>query len=84
MATTKGEEKDLGDKKGDEVFNPYFKSVMTSSRMIFFESGIMHIEEKNTQRRWGNIMGRLEKLEDDVFRYVKVVDRSLDASSYES
>jgi hypothetical protein len=69
MVTTKGEEKDLGDKKGDEVFYPYFKSELTPSRIIFFESGMMHIEEKITQMKRGNIMGRLEKLGDDLFRY---------------
>jgi hypothetical protein len=69
MVTTKGEEKDLGDKKGDEVFYPYFKSVLTPSKIIFFESGMMHIEEKITERWQGNIMGRLEKLEDIFFRY---------------
>jgi hypothetical protein len=72
METPQEKEKNIEAIKEEEVINPYLNSVMTPPKIIIFEDGVIHVEEK-APKETGNIEERLKKLEDVVFKYGKAI-----------
>jgi len=64
------------------VVNRYLNSVMAPMKTLSFKEGAMLIEEVKAPKIIGTVEERLEDLEQKIFRYNTVVERSLDAHHF--
>jgi hypothetical protein len=54
---------------------------MTPRKTITLKDGMTHVKEEKAPEEMGDIMERLKKLDDVVFRYGKAIEQGLDAHS---
>ena len=59
--------------------NYYLDSVMAPMKTSSFKEGVLLVEETKAPKTIGTVEERLDDLEQKVFRYSTVVERSLDA-----
>ena len=64
------------------VVKHYLSSVMEPPKTLRFKEGVLLVEDIKAPKVEGSLEERVQKLEDDIFRYRTVVERSLDAHSY--
>ena len=57
----------------------YLGSVMAPLKTLSFKEGVLLVEDVKAPKTEGSLEERVQKLEDDIFRYCTVVERSLDA-----
>ena len=59
--------------------NRYLNSVVAPLKTLNFKEGVLLMEEVKAPKTEGTMEERLQVLEDTVFRYGTVIERSLDA-----
>ena len=67
------------DSKEMGVVNRYLNSVVAPLKTLTFKEGVLLMEEVKAPKTEGTMEERLQVLEDTVFRYGTVIERSLDA-----
>jgi hypothetical protein len=61
------------------VVNLYLNYVVAPIKTLTFKEGVLIMEEMKAPKTEGTMEAKLQVLEDTVFRYGNVVERSLDA-----
>lgn len=64
------------------IVNHYLNSVMAPMRTLTFKEDVLLMEEVKAPKTVGTVEERLDDLEQKVFRYNTIVERSLDAHHY--
>jgi hypothetical protein len=64
------------------IVNHYLNSVMTPMKTLTLKDGVLLMEEVKAPKTEGTLEERLEALEQTVFRYNSIVERSLDAHHF--
>ena len=70
------------EKEKKEVVNHYFNSVMAPLKTLSIKEGVLTVEDAKPPRVEGTLDDRVQKMEEDTFRYKTVVERSLDAHHF--
>ena len=68
-----------GDFTKGGIVNHYLNSVMVPMNTLTLKEGVLLVEEARAPKTEGTVEERLDALEQKVFRYNSVVERSLDA-----
>jgi hypothetical protein len=64
------------------VVNRYLNSVLAPLKTLTFKGGVLLMEEVKDPKTEGTMKERLPVLEDTVFRYGTLIERSLDAHHF--
>jgi hypothetical protein len=67
------------DSKDMGAVNRYLNSVVAPMKTLTFKEGILLMEEVKVPKTEGTMEERLQLVEDTIFRYGSVIERSLDA-----
>src|ERR1041385_1230841 len=62
------------------VINPYLTEVKKHPQTVRVEDGILHQEDLKGPVKDGSIEARLEEVEQEVFKYKKMVERGVEAN----
>src|SRR3954467_11007066 len=62
------------------VINPYLAQVKKHPQTIRLEDGVLHQEDLKESVKEGSIKARLEEVEEEVFKYKKMVERGVEAN----
>src|ERR1041384_209304 len=62
------------------VINPYLAEVKKHPQTVRLEDGALHQEDIKEPVKEGSIKGRLEEMEQEVFKYKKMVERGVEAN----
>ncbi|KAK1621392.1 hypothetical protein QYE76_026909 [Lolium multiflorum] len=68
--------------KEEGVVNHYLNSVVAPLKTLTFKEGVLLVEDVKAPKPEGTMEERLKTLEEAVFRYGTVVERSLDAHHF--
>src|ERR1041385_4079617 len=62
------------------VINPYLAEVKKHPQVVRMEDGVLHQEDLEGPIKEGSIQARLEEVEQEVFKYKKMVERGVEAN----
>src|ERR1041385_3073476 len=62
------------------VINPYLAQVKNHPQTVQLEDGVLHQEDLKEPAKEGSIEARLEEMEQEVFKYKKMVERGVEAN----
>ena len=62
------------------VINPYLDEVKKHPQILWVEDGVLHKEDLKGPVKEGSIQARLEEVEQEVFKYKKMVERDVEAN----
>ena len=62
------------------VINPYLAEVKKHPQVVRMEDGVLHQEDLKGPIKEGSIQARLEEVEQEVFKYKKMIERGVEAN----
>src|ERR1041385_4276050 len=62
------------------VINPYLAEVKRHPQTLWVEDGVLHKEDLKGPVKEGSIEERLEELQQEVFKYKKMIERGVEAN----
>ncbi|KAE8821314.1 40S ribosomal protein S5-1 [Hordeum vulgare] len=70
----------LKDKFFENVINPYLAGVLQHPQSIEMHEGVLHIRDVEGLKKTRSVEARLEAIEQQVFKYQRMVERGLNAN----
>ena len=62
------------------VINPYLAEVRRHPQTLWVEDGVLHKEDLKGPKKEGSTKARLEEVEQEVFKYKKMIERGVEAN----